>query len=309
MSCHLRQATETMVRVWLSLVYMNTDVDPMRYSLPAQHACTLPCHAPASCNESEPCRSIVTITCPCGRIRQPVPCGRSLSNPAGREGGQQLKCSNECAIAKRNARLAEALGINPDRERAHQVTYSDELVGFARANAKFCTIVEKSFSEYVHSCVSCLTMLIYAVYLVSSLRTRRSRSCLTCPSKSASSCTILPPCIAWTRRWSTRNPTAASSSSAASTPASRTPPSPQPSARPPRARLAWGSSQICERRGRGCNPSLVLDHLARLQPQLRNHSLARPRGRDGRRSWLVSPSPLLQRLVHGVPHRNARRHL
>ncbi|KAI0711295.1 hypothetical protein C8Q76DRAFT_623360 [Earliella scabrosa] len=124
---------------------------PRKLCLPAQHACTLPCHAPASCDESEPCRSIVTITCPCGRIRQPVPCGRSLSNPAGREGGQQLKCSNECAIAKRNARLAEALGINPDRERAHQVTYSDELVGFARANAKFCTIVEKSFSDFLSS--------------------------------------------------------------------------------------------------------------------------------------------------------------
>ena len=60
-----------------------------------------------------------------------------------------MKCSNECAIAKRNARLAEALGINPDRDRTQQVTYNDELMGFARANAKFCGIVEKSFSEYV----------------------------------------------------------------------------------------------------------------------------------------------------------------
>ena len=120
--------------------------------MPAQHPCTLPCHAPASCDESEPCRAIVTITCPCGRIRQPVPCGRSITSSSGREGGQQLKCSNECAIAKRNARLAEALGINPDRAegRAQQVTYNDDLLAFARANVKFCTIVEKSFSEYAH---------------------------------------------------------------------------------------------------------------------------------------------------------------
>ena len=119
------------------------------FSLPALHPCTLPCHAPASCDESEPCRSIVTIACPCGRIRQSVPCGRSTTNLSGREGTQQLKCTNECAIAKRNARLAEALGINPDRSesRAQQITYGEELLSFARANTKFCGIVEKSFAE------------------------------------------------------------------------------------------------------------------------------------------------------------------
>ncbi|TBU61184.1 hypothetical protein BD310DRAFT_1037442 [Dichomitus squalens] len=123
---------------------------PRKLCLPALHACQLSCHAPASCDESEPCRAIVTITCPCGRIRQPIPCGRSLSNPGGRESTQQLKCSNECAIAKRNALLAEALGINPDRDgRANQVTYSDELASFARANVKFCALVEKSFADFL----------------------------------------------------------------------------------------------------------------------------------------------------------------
>ncbi|KAI9063381.1 hypothetical protein FKP32DRAFT_707113 [Trametes sanguinea] len=126
---------------------------PRKLCMPAIHPCTLPCHAPASCDESEPCRSIVTITCPCGRIRQPVSCGRSSTNPAGREGSQQLKCTNECAIAKRNARLAEALGINPDKadSKLNQVTYHDDLVAFARANPKFCSIVEKSFSDFLAS--------------------------------------------------------------------------------------------------------------------------------------------------------------
>ena len=151
--CNVRQASQTLVGVICScnsVLYPFTD---LTFSLPAQHPCTLPCHAPASCDESEPCRSVVTITCPCGRIRQSVPCGRSLSNSA-REGSQQLKCSNECAIAKRNARLAEALGINPaDRESGgralHQVTYADELASFARANAKFCALVEKSFADFL----------------------------------------------------------------------------------------------------------------------------------------------------------------
>ncbi|KAI0336848.1 hypothetical protein GY45DRAFT_25326 [Cubamyces sp. BRFM 1775] len=126
---------------------------PRKLCMPAIHPCTLACHAPASCDESEPCRSVVTITCPCGRIRQSVPCGRSITNQAGREGSQPLKCTNECAIAKRNARLAEALNINPDRtnSRLNQVTYNDDLVAFARVNAKFCSIVEKSFADFLAS--------------------------------------------------------------------------------------------------------------------------------------------------------------
>ncbi|TBU37801.1 hypothetical protein BD309DRAFT_1061011 [Dichomitus squalens] len=70
------------------------------------------------------------------------------SNPGGRESSQQLKCSNECAIAKCNVLLAEALGINPDRD-ANQVTYSDELTSLARANTMFCTLVEKSFTDFL----------------------------------------------------------------------------------------------------------------------------------------------------------------
>ncbi|EKM57230.1 uncharacterized protein PHACADRAFT_142441 [Phanerochaete carnosa HHB-10118-sp] len=118
--------------------------------LPANHPCTLPCHAPASCSEAEPCLTPITITCPCGRIRQSVPCGRNTANPAGQEGSQQLKCSNECAVAKRNARLAEALGINPEG-RSFQVNYSEELQAFARANIKFCTLVEKTFADFITS--------------------------------------------------------------------------------------------------------------------------------------------------------------
>jgi transcriptional repressor NF-X1 len=122
-------------------------------SLPAHHPCTLPCHAPAACSETEPCRSTVNLSCPCGRIRQPVSCGRSTSNPAGREGSQQLKCTNECLIAKRNARLAEALGINPET-RSSQVTYTDSLISFAKANPKFCLLVEKTFAEFVYFMLS-----------------------------------------------------------------------------------------------------------------------------------------------------------
>lgn len=121
-------------------------------SLPELHPCTQLCHAPSSCSEVEPCMSTVTLTCPCGRIKQNSPCGRSTSNPLGRAGAVagSIKCSNECAIAKRNARLAEALGISPDKREAKGVVYSEELMNFVKANnQKFCLLVEKAFAEYV----------------------------------------------------------------------------------------------------------------------------------------------------------------
>ncbi|TBU36136.1 hypothetical protein BD309DRAFT_878920, partial [Dichomitus squalens] len=58
--------------------------------------------------------------------------------------------SNECAIVKRNALLAEALSIHPDGDgRANQVMYSDELASFARANAKSCVVVKLNFVDFL----------------------------------------------------------------------------------------------------------------------------------------------------------------
>ncbi|KAJ7910620.1 hypothetical protein B0H13DRAFT_2251237 [Mycena leptocephala] len=110
-----------------------------------------PCHAPSSCDESAPCTAVITVTCPCGRIRQPVQCGKSVATPAGRE-NQQPKCSNECLIAKRNARLADALGISQEsRERGPAVVWPDEVLAFGRANPKFVSVVEKAFADFVAS--------------------------------------------------------------------------------------------------------------------------------------------------------------
>jgi len=62
-----------------------------------------------------------------------------------------MKCTNDCQIAKRNARLAEALGINTEAKEktSANAVYSDEITSFARANAKFLAVVEKAFAEYV----------------------------------------------------------------------------------------------------------------------------------------------------------------
>lgn len=125
---------------------------PRKHCLPAQHACASPCHAPAACDESEPCQEVVRATCECGRIQQPALCGRSSTSASGARDALKLECSQDCAIAKRNARLAEALGITPSKivDRT-AVTYPPELVQFARANASFVALVERTFSEFVAS--------------------------------------------------------------------------------------------------------------------------------------------------------------
>ncbi|CDO74094.1 hypothetical protein BN946_scf185043.g144 [Trametes cinnabarina] len=118
---------------------------------PAAHV-TLPVASPAS----SACLPYILVHSrathpPLATSRSPV--APSSPSPVRREGSQQLKCTNECAIAKRNARLAEALGINPEKNesRLNQVTYHDDLIAFARANPKFCSIVEKTFSDFLTS--------------------------------------------------------------------------------------------------------------------------------------------------------------
>ncbi|KAJ7293231.1 hypothetical protein C8J57DRAFT_1161770 [Mycena rebaudengoi] len=122
---------------------------PRKLCLPLLHPCTQPCHAPSTCDEAAPCTAVITVVCPCGRIRQPVQCGKSVANP-GRE-NQQPKCSNECLVAKRNARLADALGITQEsRSAAAAVVWAEEVLSFARAgNAKFVAVVEKAFADFV----------------------------------------------------------------------------------------------------------------------------------------------------------------
>ncbi|KAG2150355.1 uncharacterized protein EDB93DRAFT_1205209 [Suillus bovinus] len=114
--------------------------------LPAQHPCTQPCHAPAACPETEACLTLVTLTCPCGHLRSSIPCSQANSTA-------QLQCTGECAIKKRNARLADALGISPEKREGLQakVTYNDDIVTFARANGKFVGLVEKTFSDFITS--------------------------------------------------------------------------------------------------------------------------------------------------------------
>ncbi|ETW76970.1 hypothetical protein HETIRDRAFT_436690, partial [Heterobasidion irregulare TC 32-1] len=45
--------------------------EPRKLCAPAHHLYTQPCHAPLACQETEPCRAIVTVACSCGLPEQP----------------------------------------------------------------------------------------------------------------------------------------------------------------------------------------------------------------------------------------------
>jgi transcriptional repressor NF-X1 len=144
----LREIPKVMVRSFLITQFFLFSTS-LR-SLPDHHPCTDPCHAPSACSEDTSCQSHIELTCPCGRLKRAVFCARSAANPGGRAAlvSQQIQCTNDCLIAKRNARLAEALGINPQgKQRA--IVYSDDLMAFAKANVKFSSLVEKTFGELV----------------------------------------------------------------------------------------------------------------------------------------------------------------
>jgi transcriptional repressor NF-X1 len=83
-------------------------------------------------------------TCACGNLQSRTSCGASVSGQS-RE-STQLKCNSECAIKQRNARLADALGINQgDRG---LVEWNTDLKEFAAANLGFVKMVESTFKDF-----------------------------------------------------------------------------------------------------------------------------------------------------------------
>ena len=110
-----------------------------------RHPCNAACHAPAKCPENDSCQAIITQSCSCGHLRSRTSCGASHSNPSSRE-AVVLKCNSECAVRQRNARLADALGIQP-KERATE-DWAPELRAFAAANNGFVRMVEGTFADF-----------------------------------------------------------------------------------------------------------------------------------------------------------------
>jgi transcriptional repressor NF-X1 len=117
------------------------------------HPHEAPCHAPSACSTAVPCQVMVDASCTCGNNVQRMMCGSSTSKPTS-SAVAPLPCTDACAVLKRNAALAEALGIDPDRSTAPQsrpVEYEDETLEFYAANKAFAADIEQSLSDFLKS--------------------------------------------------------------------------------------------------------------------------------------------------------------
>ena len=113
------------------------------------HACPEPCHAPAACPETEPCQAWVTLLCACGHQQQQVRCGHSMHSPLASD--RTLKCSDACLVAQRNAKLAEALGLNPSDKAQQPTEYPSSTLTFFANNRRFAEEVEDALVEFIKS--------------------------------------------------------------------------------------------------------------------------------------------------------------
>ncbi len=113
------------------------------------HPCAEKCHAPSSCPEVEPCEAVITLQCPCGNLQSRAKCGVSIHAPNKEK---TLKCNDSCMIAQRNAKLAEALGLNPS-EKAAPAAYEHETLAYyaVTSNRKFCEEVEATLNDFIRS--------------------------------------------------------------------------------------------------------------------------------------------------------------
>lgn len=138
--------------------------------LPCGHKCVKVCHSPsepctenciaecgkplncghthkAKCHEGEcdaVCTETVTLKCDCGNLTKSIKC------PGGPV--ESLKCDESCAIAERNRKLAEALGIDQkghDEAKIHD--YNENLIDLYCTDKDFGDMIESQFIDFMRS--------------------------------------------------------------------------------------------------------------------------------------------------------------
>ncbi|KAK2807788.1 hypothetical protein FQN50_005331 [Emmonsiellopsis sp. PD_5] len=88
--------------------------------------------------EKTPCQSLITTTCPCGRLKQEKRCNASRDKIRAPQSPTPLKCDEECGRLERNRTLASALNVsidpqttsaaNPSTQTASTLPYSEETL-------------------------------------------------------------------------------------------------------------------------------------------------------------------------------------
>ncbi|KAI1142986.1 hypothetical protein F5Y05DRAFT_138279 [Hypoxylon sp. FL0543] len=101
------------------------------------------CHAPYPCKEDKPCQAKTFITCECQRRKQEVKCMATKKNPSPDRG--RLACDDECLRLQRNARLAEALNVDPQTHTDDRIPYSDKTLALYKENPQFAQAYERDF--------------------------------------------------------------------------------------------------------------------------------------------------------------------
>ncbi|KAI1399083.1 hypothetical protein F4819DRAFT_432171 [Hypoxylon fuscum] len=104
------------------------------------------CHAPSACKEDKPCPAKTFITCNCQRRKQEVKCMATKTNPSPQR--EMLTCDEECLRLQRNARLADALNIDPTTHMDGHVPYSDTTLRFYKDNAQFAQAYEREYRVF-----------------------------------------------------------------------------------------------------------------------------------------------------------------
>lgn len=110
------------------------------------HPCRQKCHVPYPCKETEPCQARTFITCACQNQKQQVKCLASTGAPGNSK--KELACNDNCLKIQRNARLADALKINPDTHQDDHIPYSTKTLTLFSNDKKFGLQYEREFREF-----------------------------------------------------------------------------------------------------------------------------------------------------------------
>lgn len=111
------------------------------------HPCERKCHAPEPCDVNEPCRAVVLRRCECGHREQLDVCGAAPG--VERKPAPPLECTPACKVAQRNARFAQALGL--DAQHREETTYDAALVQHVAIDPRGAQIVQDVLNEFVQS--------------------------------------------------------------------------------------------------------------------------------------------------------------
>ena len=91
---------------------------------------------------------MVEASCACGHVKQRILCGASNARPSSAS-EKVLKCLDSCAVIKRNAALAEALGLERGQAEPLAVKYEDETLDYYLAHPAWCADVEKTLQAFL----------------------------------------------------------------------------------------------------------------------------------------------------------------